>query len=182
MGRLAIKPIEVPDPVTVSLENSVLLVKGPKGELTRIVPPDVRVEISDDSRSIRVVLVGDTKQAKSLVGTIHMLTRNMIHGVTEGFSKILDIEGVGYRASMDGSDLVLALGFSHPVRFVPPVGIEIVTEKNTIEIKGINKETVGQAAATIRSYRPPEPYKGKGVRYRGEHVHRKAGKKTGVGS
>ena len=157
------------------------MVKGPKGELTRAIPSEVRVDIMDDTRELSVVLVENTKQGRSLVGTIYMLVRNMIYGVKDGFSKILDIEGVGYRAAMEGSDLVLALGFSHPVRFVPPEGIDITAEKNSIEVKGINKETVGQVAAIIRSYRPPEPYKGKGVRYRGEYIRRKAGKKTGVG-
>jgi large subunit ribosomal protein L6 len=181
MGRLAIKPIEVPKDVTITLNKGVFLVKGPKGELSRNIPPEVRVDISNDERNISVVRTQDTKLGRSLVGTIHMLARNMVLGVTEGFSKILDIEGVGYRATMDGSDLVLSLGFSHPVRVASPDDITITTEKNSIIVTGINKEVVGQVAAIIRGYRPPEPYKGKGVRYRGEYVRRKAGKKTGVG-
>ncbi len=106
----------------------------------------------------------------------------MVRGVSEGFTKVLELEGIGYRASMDGKELVLSLGYSHPVRYTPPSSIEIVTEKNEIRVSGLDKELVGQVAAVIREYRKPEPYKGKGIRYKGEHIIRKAGKKAGVGT
>jgi len=180
-GRLVTKPIQVPSGVDVHVTDGVLMVKGTKGELARRVPRDIFITISDDGREITVSPAEETKDVSSLLGTTYIHARNMIMGVSEGFTKTLELEGVGYRASIEGNDLVLALGFSHPIRYVSPKGIELATEKNTIRISGIDKEAVGQAAAAIRAFREPEPYKGKGIRYQGEHITRKQGKKAGVG-
>ena len=180
MTRLSSKPIIVPAHVTVATEDSVLLVTGPKGTLSREVPGEVAIDISGDGRSIMITEAPRTKDAAAILGSFYAHARNMIQGVSEGFTKVLELEGIGYRASVEGKDLVLSLGFSHPVCYTPPAGIDIATEKNEIRVTGIDKELVGQAAAVIREYRKPEPYKGKGIRYKGEHVIRKAGKKAGA--
>lgn len=181
-GRLSSKPIYISQGVTISLEHGTLLVKGIKGELSLAVPPEVTLQVSEDGKEAMVAPIKNIKEISRIMGTFYVHVRNMVMGVSSGFTKILELEGIGYRASMDGKDLVLSLGFSHPVRYTSPGGIDISTEKNEIRISGINKELVGQVAASIRMYRKPEPYKGKGIRYQGEHIVRKAGKKAGVGA
>ncbi len=180
MSRVGKNPIQVPAGVTVDLKNNNIKVKGPKGELERMLHPDMIVEVSAD-----VVLVKrptESKQHKSLHGLTRTLVFNMVEGVSTGFTRNLEIEGVEYRAELKGKSLVMALGYSHPVRYEPAEGVELeVPDPKKISVKGIDKQKVGQAAAEIRGFRPPEPYKGKGIRYAGEQVRRKAGK-TAVGS
>jgi large subunit ribosomal protein L6 len=182
MARLSSKPIQIPSDVVVRLEKSTLTVTGPGGELTRVIPEKISVVVSEDGREMSITYLKNTKEAESLLGTIYVHARNMVHGVSEGFTKVLEFEGVGYRASLEGEVLVLSLGFSHQIRYTPPEHINIQTEKNEIRVMGIDKELVGQVAATIRSYKKPEPYKGKGIHYRGERIIRKQGKKVGAGS
>ncbi len=180
MSRVGKNPIQVPAGVTVELKNNNIKVKGPKGELARTLHPDMIVEASAD-----VILVKrptESKPHKSLHGLTRTLIFNMVEGVSTGFTRNLEIEGVEYRAELKGKALVMALGYSHPVRYEPAEGVEIeVADPKKIAVKGIDKQKVGQAAAEIRGFRPPEPYKGKGIRYAGEQVRRKAGK-TAVGS
>lgn len=176
MSRIGNAPITVPSGVTVTIGDGQVAVKGPKGELARPIPGAITVRQDGD-----VVLVerpDDQRQNRALHGMFRSLVNNMVVGVTEGFRKDLEIVGVGYRAAAKGSSTIdLQLGFSHPVSVDAPAGIEFVVPAPTkIEIHGIDKEVVGQVAANIRSIRKPEPYKGKGVRYAGEHVRRKAGK------
>lgn len=182
MTRLSSKPIAVPAGVTITSTGGMLTVTGSKGTITRLLPPEVVLEVSPDERTINVTMTPNAKDVAPVVGSFYAHTRNMVIGVSEGFLKVLELEGIGYRASMEGNELVLSLGFSHPIRYIPPSGIHIATEKNEIRVSGIDKELVGQAAAVIREYRKPEPYKGKGIRYKGEHIIRKAGKKAGVGT
>ncbi len=157
------------------LEGTRVTVKGPKGELARDIDPEIKVEQSDGQ--LLVSRPTDQSRHRAAHGLTRTLVANMVAGVSEGFSKTLEMQGVGYRASMQGKDLVLAIGFSHPVTVPPPETIEFDVEGTTrIIIKGINKEQVGQVAADVRKIRPPEPYKGKGIRYLGEYVRRKAGK------
>jgi len=180
MSRIGRMPIAVPAGVTVKVEGNVVSVKGPKGELTRTIPQDMIIEMEDNT--ILVKRPSEQKQHRSMHGLTRTLISNMIIGVTEGFKKTLEIVGVGYRASKQGTKLGLALGFSHPVEVVPPEGITIdVPAPNKIIISGSNKEAVGQLAAQIRGYREPEPYKGKGIKYEGEVVRRKVGKAGGKG-
>ena len=176
MSRIGNAPIQVPDGVDVAVTGSTVTVKGPKGELSREVTEGITVTTEDGA--IRVARADDETRSKSLHGLYRSLVNNMVIGVTEGFSKELDIVGVGYRAAAQGKNkLDLSLGFSHPVVFEAPEGIEFAVPQPTrIEVHGIDKQLVGQVAADIRSIRKPEPYKGKGVRYVGEHVRRKAGK------
>lgn len=176
MSRLGKLPVAVPNGVTVSFADGVLTVTGPKGTLTRTVKEkDVAVEVSDEGVTFTPQ---DTPHAPALWGTYAAHCRNMIQGVTEGFTKILDIEGVGYRAEVQGDKLVLNLGFSHPVEMQIPAGVEAAVEKSTITLTGGDVEILGQFAANVRAVRPPEPYKGKGIRYRDEYVIRKQGKKA----
>ncbi|OGZ45915.1 MAG: 50S ribosomal protein L6 [Candidatus Ryanbacteria bacterium RIFCSPHIGHO2_02_FULL_45_13b] len=182
MTRLSSKPIRVPAGVTVSETDGFFVVNGPKGTVSRALPRQVVLEILEDGRMLTIVPAPNAKDVNHLVGSCYAHAQNMIIGVSQGFTKVLELEGIGYRASMDGRDLVLSLGFSHPIRYTSPVGIDIVVEKSEIRVSGIDKEKVGQAAAVIREYRKPEPYKGKGIRYKGEHIIRKAGKKAGVGA
>jgi large subunit ribosomal protein L6 len=168
-------PIDIPAGVQVTLDNCVITVKGPKGELTRTLHPDMDVKI--DGNVITVSRPSDDANHRALHGLTRALIANMVKGVTEGFKKELEIQGVGYRAQMKGSKLALTLGFSHPLELDAPEGISIACPSATqIVISGASKEHVGEFAAKIRSYREPEPYKGKGIRYVGEHVRRKAGK------
>ena len=180
MTRLSSKPITVPPGVTATVTDRILQVSGPKGSVSRVLPPDVVLEFSEDGRLVKTVAASSAKGTTEQVGSIYAHTRNMITGVSIGFLKVLELEGIGYRASVEGRDLLLSLGFSHPIRYVSPHGIDITTEKNEIRIAGIDKELVGKVAADIREYRKPEPYKGKGIRYKGEHIIRKAGKKAGA--
>jgi len=179
MARIGSRPIELGDKVNVSVSSdNVVTVKGPKGELTTDIDPTITVSVNDGA--VKVTRPSDQKQHRALHGLSRALIDNMITGVVEGYKKELTIIGVGYRANVSNGVLELALGFSHPIYFLPPDGIDIsvdTSSKNTvITVEGIDKQLVGQVAAKIRSLRPPEPYKGKGVRYVGEHVERKAGK------
>ncbi len=175
MSRVGRKPIDVAKGVTVSLKDRQINVKGPKGELSASVHPSIKVEIKDNQ--VQFVRKNDEKQNRALHGLWRALVQNMVTGVTEGFTKKLEIVGVGYRAEMKGKKLQLLLGYSHPILFGPPEGVKIEAPTQTsIMISGIDKQLVGLVAAKIRSFRPPEPYKGKGVKYEGEYVRRKAGK------
>lgn len=176
MSKIGKKLIEIPSGVTVVIESDLVKVKGPKGELQFEIPRELKV-IMEDSR-LSVVPVVNSKKTPALWGTIRAVIANMISGVTNGFEKKLEIEGVGFKAQLEGDDLILNLGFSHPVIFKPPKGININVEKNTITISGISLELVGQTAANIRALKKPEPYKGKGIHYVGEIIRRKAGKKV----
>ncbi|MGM8212772.1 50S ribosomal protein L6 [Virgibacillus sp. W0430] len=175
MSRTGLKPIEIPEGVEVKLNDNTVSVKGPKGELTRTLNADMIIKVEDN-----VVVVSrpnDQKKYRQLHGTTRSLIQNMVTGVHTGFQKELEIIGVGYRAQKQGNKLIVGAGYSHPVEVEQQDGIEIDVPKNTeIIIKGIDKELVGAVAANIRSIRTPEPYKGKGIRYKGEHVRRKEGK------
>ncbi len=176
MSRVGKNPVAVPSGVTVDLKEQDLKVKGPKGEMALAIHPKVSVAV--ENGAITVAPNAKDLQARALWATMQRRINNMIVGVTQGYSKDLEIEGVGYRCNLQGKELVLQLGFSHDVRYPIPEGITIAVEKQTqIKISGVDKEQVGQVAAEIRSYRPPEPYKGKGVRYAGEYILRKEGKK-----
>jgi large subunit ribosomal protein L6 len=175
MSRVGKNPIPIPTGVQADIKGSFIKVKGPKGELERTLHPDMLVEVSGEEILVR--RPSESKTHKSLHGLTRTLVANMVDGVSNGFVKDLEIEGVEYRAEMKGKTLVLTLGYSHLVRYEPETGITIeVPDPKKIRVIGIDKQRVGQAAAEIRSYRPPEPYKGKGIRYAGEQVRRKAGK------
>jgi large subunit ribosomal protein L6 len=174
-------PIALPAGVEVSQQGRTLRVKGPLGELTREIHPEMRLEREDGE--LRIVRPSDEPRHRALHGLTRTLVNNMITGVTSGFTKALEISGVGYRAQLQGTKLVLALGYSHPVEVVPPAGIEFRLESPTrLAVFGADKELVGQTAAYIRQQRKPEPYKGKGIRYAGEQILRKAGKAGRVGA
>ncbi len=180
MSRIGRMPIVVPAGVTVKVDGNVVSVKGPKGELTRTIPKDMIVEIGEGV--VNISRPSEEKQHKSLHGLTRTLVNNMVTGVTKGFSRTLEIAGVGYRAAKAGTKLNLTLGFSHPVEVEPPKGITIdVPAPNRIVVSGIDKEAVGALAAKIRSFREPEPYKGKGIKYEDEVVRRKVGKAGGKG-
>lgn len=176
MSRIGKLPVEIPDGVQLDINGQTVRVKGPKGELERTFSPEI--EIKKDDNRVVVTRSSDEKNVRALHGTTRALIDNMVTGVNKGFEKRLEIQGVGYKAEMDGKNLVITVGYSHPVDVEPPDGIEFeVAEKNRIVIvQGPSKEVVGQVAADIRKIRPPEPYKGKGIRYEGERVRRKAGK------
>ena len=176
MSRIGRMPIAVPAGVTVSIaENNSVTVKGPKGELSRVLPSEMAIEMEGDT--VVVKRPNDLKRMKSLHGLTRTLINNMVIGVTEGYQKVLEINGVGYRAAKQGKKLVLNLGYSHPVEMEDPDGLEVVVEdQNKIIVKGIDKEKVGQYAAEIREKRAPEPYKGKGIKYADEVIRRKVGK------
>jgi large subunit ribosomal protein L6 len=176
MSRIGKKPIALPKGVTASLDGQTVKVKGPKGELSVKLVPDVDVSMGD--HGIQVSPREGAERGPQMWGLSRTLVNNLVEGVTTGFTQKLEIQGVGYRAAVQGKNLNLQLGFSHDVAYPIPTGITIVTEKPTmISVSGIDKQLVGQVAAEIRGYRPPEPYKGKGVRYEGEYVRRKEGKK-----
>ena len=176
MSRIGRMPVAIPAGVTVTIaENNLVTVKGPKGTLERELP--VEMNIKEEDGHIVVTRPNDLKKMKSLHGLTRTLINNMIHGVTEGYEKVLEVNGVGYRAAKQGKKLVLSLGYSHPVEMEDPEGIETVLDgQNIIIVKGISKEKVGQYAAEIREKRRPEPYKGKGIKYAEEHIRRKEGK------
>lgn len=176
MSRLAKKPIKIPSDVEVKLDGQFLIFKGKEGELKVKLLDYVKAEIKNDG--IIFNSVAGHKQARANLGTIASLVKNAILGVTKGFTKNLEIEGIGFRASMEGNNLVLNVGFTHPVKIVSPPGIKISVEKNSINVYGADKTLVGQIAAQIKKVKPVEPYLGKGIRYRGEIVRRKAGKKA----
>ena len=175
MSRIGRKPIQVPNGVNVNLENNLITVKGPKGTLSRELHKDMKVTVATDV--ITVERPSDNKLHRALHGTTRSVVANMVSGVTEGYLKNLELVGVGYRASKSGDKLVLNVGYSHPVEFVPEKGIEFeVPAQNKIIIKGIDKELVGAVAAKVRAVREPEPYKGKGIKYENERIIRKEGK------
>ncbi|TCL66474.1 LSU ribosomal protein L6P [Hydrogenispora ethanolica] len=175
MSRIGRKPIAIPQGVQVALEGNVVTVKGSKGELSQVVHPDMKVVIEENT--IIVERPSDEKKHRSLHGLTRTLVANMVEGVTKGFTKSLEITGVGYRAAKQGKNLLLTIGYSHPVEIEPLTGIEFeVPAPTKITVKGIDKQAVGQMAAEIRAVREPEPYKGKGIRYEKEVIRRKAGK------
>jgi large subunit ribosomal protein L6 len=175
MSRIGRKPIAVPSGVTVTFDNTLVTVQGPKGTLSRQLHKDMKVSLEDNV--INVERPSDNKLHRSLHGTTRSLVANMVNGVTDGFSKNLELVGVGYRANKNGDKLVLNVGYSHPVEITPEAGIEFEVPVNTkIIVKGIDKELVGATAAKVRSVREPEPYKGKGIKYEGERIIRKEGK------
>lgn len=175
MSRVGRRPIELPEGVEVSINKNQVTVNGPKGTLARRINPGIKLEV--DGRELRVIRPNESKYYKSLHGLYRTLINNMVQGVTNEFEKKLEIVGVGFRGEMKKDRLVLQLGYSHAIVFVPPEGITIEMEgANLITVRGVDKELVGQVAAKIRSFRPPEPYKGKGVKYVGEYIRRKAGK------
>ncbi|WP_008312941.1 50S ribosomal protein L6 [Leptolyngbya sp. PCC 6406] len=175
MSRIGKRPIPIPSKVTVSIDGQFVSVKGPKGELSRTLPTGV--EIIQEGDTLLVTRINESRMARARHGLCRTLVANMVEGVSNGFQKRLEIQGVGYRAQIQGQSLNMSLGYSHPVVFNPPEGIQFIVENNTnVVVSGIDKEIVGNVAASIRAARPPEPYKGKGVRYAGEQVRRKAGK------
>jgi large subunit ribosomal protein L6 len=177
MSRIGRKPIPVPSGVTVAIEPEVVRVHGPKGELFERIPRDISVE--QEGEELLVKRPTDRGEHRALHGLTRSLVANMVEGVTSGFQKNLEIQGVGYRAQLKGKDLELALGYSHPVSIKAPDGIEFeVPQPTRIVVRGISKQLVGEVAANIRKQRPPEPYKGKGIRYEGEYVARKVGKRA----
>ncbi|MGD2024813.1 MAG: 50S ribosomal protein L6 [Methyloceanibacter sp.] len=176
MSRIGNKPVPLPGGVTASVDGQEVKVKGPKGELSHVLVDQIIAKMGDNG--IELGMREDNKDARAMWGMSRTLVANLVTGVTEGFSKTLEINGVGYRAAMKGQTLQLQLGFSHDVDFEIPKGIEVKCSKPTeIVVSGIDKQLVGQVAAEIRRYRPPEPYKGKGVKYAGEYIFRKEGKK-----
>lgn len=175
MSRLGKMPVAIPSGVEVTLTDGVLMVKGPKGTLSRPVKNDVDFTVEGSEVKLTPK---ETVLAKALWGTYAAHLHNMIKGVTEGFTKVLEIEGVGYRAEVKGNEIVLNVGFSHPVLLTIPEGITAVVEKSAITLTGADKDELGQFAANVRKVRKPEPYKGKGIRYRGEYIIRKQGKKA----
>ena len=175
MSRIGKMPIAIPAGVTVDVaENNTVTVKGPKGTLTRVLAPELEIKV--EGAEVIVNRPNDLKRSKSLHGLTRTLINNMVVGVTQGYEKALEINGVGYRAAKEGKKLVLNLGYSHPVNMIDPEGIESTVDNNRIVVKGIDKEKVGQYAAEIRDKRRPEPYKGKGIKYSDEVIRRKAGK------
>ena len=175
MSRVGKLPITIPKGVEVKLEDSVLTVKGPKGTLQRPVPATIDVEIGKEALGFK--RRDDSKESRSTHGLIRALVNNMVKGVSEGFVKGLEIQGTGYRAEVQGNNLNLSLGYSHPVQFALPEGVKASVDRaNVVRLEGIDIEVLGETAARIRALRPVEPYKGKGVRYSGERVHRKVGK------
>ena len=178
MSRIGKKPITVPDNVQLTYTNETLTVKGPKGVQT--VPIAEGISFNNENGILTFVRANDEKKVRALHGLSRALAFNAIHGVTNGYQRNLTIEGVGFKAELRGPKLLLSLGYSHPILFIPPAGIEfVVVTPTSLQIKGDNKHDVGEIAAKIRKIRPPEPYKGKGVRYEGEYVRRKAGKSAG---
>ena len=175
MSRIGKMPIAIPAGVTVDVaENNKVTVKGPKGTLERVMAPEMEIKLEDGQ--ITVERPDDMKRNRALHGLSRSLLNNMVVGVTDGFEKKLEVNGVGYRAAKQGNKLTLTLGYSHPVELEDPEGVETSVEGNIISVKGIDKEKVGQFAAIIREQRPPEPYKGKGIKYADEHIRRKVGK------
>ncbi|MBD2460741.1 50S ribosomal protein L6 [Oscillatoria sp. FACHB-1407] len=175
MSRIGKRPISVPTKVTVTIDGQHVAVKGPKGELSRTLPPEV--EVVQDGENLQVNRRNESRPARQRHGLCRTLVANMVEGVSQGFQRRLEIQGVGYRAQVQGRTLTLSVGYSHPIQIEPPDGIQFAVENNTnVIVSGIDKEVVGNTAAKIRAVRPPEPYKGKGIRYSGEVVRRKAGK------
>lgn len=179
MSRVGKKEIKIKEGVSVQIEEHSLIVRGPKGELSLRINPCFTPKI--ESNVLSLELKKETKKNRELHGLTRTLVANMVTGVSDGFEKKLEFNGVGYRAAVEGKDLVLHLGFSHPIKYSPREGVEIKVEKNIITVSGIDKQLVGQTAAEIREFKKPEPYKGKGIRYETEHIRRKAGKAAAKG-
>ncbi len=181
MSRIGQLPIELPDGVSVKIDGDVVAVSGPgEKKLTQTVDSRIRVELREKERTVVLERSSDSKRDKALHGTYRSLIANMVNGVTKGYEKVLLMHGVGYRAKVEGKELDLSIGKSHPVRYPIPEGIEITVDRGTtISVKGCDKQKVGEVAAEIRAFYPPEPYLGKGIRYADEHVRRKAGKTVG---
>jgi large subunit ribosomal protein L6 len=178
LSRVGKKPVSIPKGVSVTSAGNVIKIKGPKGELEKSIHPNMKIQVAENE--VSVLRPDDTKTNKSLHGLTRSLIQNMMTGVSESYKKTLEIVGVGYKAEMKGNNLLLTIGYSHPIYFVPPDQIKIETPTATqIIISGIDKELVGLVAAKIRSFRKPEPYKGKGLKYSDEHIIRKAGKTAG---
>ncbi|MBI4425985.1 MAG: 50S ribosomal protein L6 [Candidatus Kerfeldbacteria bacterium] len=175
MSRIGKLPVRIPAGVTVDVNDRTCVVKGPKGELSLALHERINLHVQDGAVAVSVANP-DEKRDRALWGLFRVLVANCIEGVEKGFQKQLEIRGVGYRATVEGQQLLLNLGYSHPVYFPIPAGTSITVEKNVITISGVDKQLVGELAAKIRKLRPPEPYKGKGIRYVGEHVRQKAGK------
>jgi large subunit ribosomal protein L6 len=176
MSRIGKKSVEIPSGVTAAIDGGELSVKGPKGTLAMPLSDNIKYEVGEGAISVQPA--NDSREARAFWGMQRTLVQNLITGVTEGFTKVLEINGVGYRAQAQGKNLRLQLGYSHDVNFPVPEGIEVKTpDQNTVEISGIDSQKVGQVAAEIRRWRKPEPYKGKGIKYRGEYIFRKEGKK-----
>jgi large subunit ribosomal protein L6 len=176
MSKIGNQPIVIPAGTQVQLDGNLITVTGPKGELKKNIPSEIKIEISD--RQLILTPAKKTKKTSALWGLSRMLIANMVEGVNRGYEKKLELEGVGYKVALQGKNLFLNLGFSHPIEFNTLPGIDFKVEKNTITVSGIDKELVGQVSADIRDLRPPEPYKGKGIHYLGEVIKRKAGKKA----
>lgn len=176
MSRIGKQPIIIPKEAAAKLENGTISVKGPKGELFYKTRPEIKAEIKDGSIVVSPVL--ETKKTSAFWGLTRALINNMVKGVTQGYEKRLEIEGIGFKAAVEGKNLVLSLGFTHPVKVEAPDGIQFKVEKNVIVVSGFDKDLVGRTAARVRSLKKPEPYKGKGIRYQGEVIRRKAGKKA----
>lgn len=178
MSRIGKKPLSIPKEAQLSLNNGVAKVKGPKGELEFKIPEQITFELKDNTLSFQ--RPSDEKHVRALHGLTRAMLASMIEGVTKGFTKTMDIEGVGFKAEMKGKNLYLLLGYSHPILFIPPAGVAFsVASPTSISVSGIDKQLVGEVAAKVRALRPPEPYKGKGIRYTGEKIRRKAGKSGG---
>ncbi|HHG75394.1 50S ribosomal protein L6 [Persephonella sp.] len=178
MSRIGKKPIDIPNGVEIKIENNNhVVVKGPKGQLENDFNPDLSIKIEDNQ--VKIERPNDSAFMRAIHGTTRALLANMVKGVTEGFTVELEIVGIGYRAAMKGKSLELQLGYSHPIVYEPPEGIQITVEGNIIKVSGIDKQKVGQVAAEIRDFRKPDPYKGKGIRYKGEVLKLKAGKSVG---
>lgn len=177
MSRVGKRPISIPDSVDVRYESRRLKIKGPKGELSRVIHNDVNLDVKDGF--IHVLSSNEMKRVKALQGLTRTLIENMVVGVTEGFNRVLEVNGVGYRVDVKSDVLTLSLGFSHPVTYKLPEGVSASADKNKIVLSGIDKELLGATAAAIRKFRGPEPYKGKGIKYAEEHIRRKAGKSVG---
>lgn len=180
MSKIGKKPVILKEGVNVSLEDGIIKVVGPKGTITHFLPKGIDVKVSDIKVLVSIKEGEDTEKLKPLFGLIRSKINNMVDGVTEGFEKKLELSGVGYRATTSGSELVLSVGYSHPVKFKAPDGISFAVAENVIIVKGIDNTLVGDTAAKIRAIRPPEPYKGKGIKYSGEKIRRKAGKTAKV--
>ncbi len=174
MSRVGKRPVPIPDKVKVAFEDGKITVKGPKGVLSRLISPDVDLAVEDDF--VKVVTSGNSQKSTAMQGLTRTLVANMIAGVTQGFQRVLEVNGVGYRVDLKANVLTFALGYSHPVVYKLPDGVTASAEKNRVVLAGIDKELLGSAAATIRGFRKPEPYKGKGIKYAEEHIRRKVGK------
>lgn len=178
MSRIGKKPVAIPQGASITLEKNVVTVKGPKGSLSFTHRREVKVAVEEEAKEVQVTKHGETKKAQAIWGTTAKVIANMFSGVTEGFQKQLELNGVGFRMVVQGKKLNLALGFSHPVEMPIPEGLEAKIEGNVLTISGIDKQRVGEFTAVVRKQKPVEPYKGKGFRYVGEHVRRKEGKKA----